>query len=452
MRKVQGAAALAAVLLCCSNAAAQSYSNRSNQTSFNLPGVQTSGGNDEVRAADGTTCRSSLGHRGAYIDIGGVANGDDGNVGSGAIYGRVIVPLGQRPTRIDCDTLYQLEVERLRLEVASMRRAIEEGESSAGLIEAKISATATFGDDGDDPFSNEGLIPDEYRAKDAVEAEVEIDADGVAIDPAARDGSVVPAVPGINAPGGVNPYPPQYYPPNQHYAPNEPDVWGQSQSLPGRFDVPTSTDVAASRPLASQQPVLNAAPTATANTRYETQPYVRPATGAVPTSGSGTAAVLDPYGYSSQNTEGANQVHAQPLAPLLVQPPQGLTAVDRTFPVDATSAVPEPSGMPHAPDASRAAGSPAASVDDPAGRKDTTAQTGSAVPFSRPGETTVEAVGTDSNTFDGYTLDELEVQARTRALGQPISENYRTDAVSTAETRSYEPAPATLDPFGFQTR
>ena len=157
MRKVPGIAALT-LLACCSTAAANDYSNRSSHTGFNLPGVQTPTGFDEVRASDGTTCRSAMGSRGAYLDMGGVVNEDRGRLSGGSVYGRLIVPLGQKPQRIDCDSLYQIEVERLRLEVAAMRAAAERRENEPDLAPVGFGGADPFGPaGGDDPFGYQGL-------------------------------------------------------------------------------------------------------------------------------------------------------------------------------------------------------------------------------------------------------------------------------------------------------
>ncbi len=82
---------------------------------FTLPGVTLSQGTDEVRAADGTSCRSAVGGSGAYVDMGLIGN--KGNSSDGSYYGRVVVPLGKGPKRLDCSRLYELEVERLQLEL-----------------------------------------------------------------------------------------------------------------------------------------------------------------------------------------------------------------------------------------------------------------------------------------------------------------------------------------------
>jgi hypothetical protein len=83
--------------------------------SFQLPGVTLSQGTDEVRAADGTSCRSSVGGSGAYVDMGLI--GKKGVSNDGSYYGRLVVPLGKSSKRIDCSKLYELEVERLKLEL-----------------------------------------------------------------------------------------------------------------------------------------------------------------------------------------------------------------------------------------------------------------------------------------------------------------------------------------------
>jgi hypothetical protein len=85
------------------------------EESFTLPGVSLSQGTDEVRAADGTSCRSSVGGSGAYVDMGLIGKKSESNDGS--YYGRVVVPIGKGSKRLDCSRLYELEVERLKLEL-----------------------------------------------------------------------------------------------------------------------------------------------------------------------------------------------------------------------------------------------------------------------------------------------------------------------------------------------
>lgn len=96
-----------------------------NQTGFTLPGVSLPQGQDEVRAADGTTCRSSISGSGAYLDV-GVVGGRSATEGM-ATYGRVVVPLGRRPSRIDCSRLYALEIQRLEMEIRMLKMGMGHG-------------------------------------------------------------------------------------------------------------------------------------------------------------------------------------------------------------------------------------------------------------------------------------------------------------------------------------
>lgn len=98
------------------------YLNQS-QTGFTLPGVTLPQGQDEVRAADGTTCRSAVSGSGAYIDI-GVVKGNVTQEDEFATYGRVVVPLGRTPKRLDCARLYELEVQRLQLELKLLKMGL----------------------------------------------------------------------------------------------------------------------------------------------------------------------------------------------------------------------------------------------------------------------------------------------------------------------------------------
>jgi hypothetical protein len=131
---LRGACPVAAVLLSTLlltgvEAAAQDNYINQNISGFNLPGVSLSQGHDEVRAADGTTCRSAVGGSGAYMDVGIIGNPEqdyDGNSSMSA-YGRIVVPLGKLPKRIDCSKLYNLEVARLELELKLAQMGLTRG-------------------------------------------------------------------------------------------------------------------------------------------------------------------------------------------------------------------------------------------------------------------------------------------------------------------------------------
>lgn len=130
MRQVHGhksavaAGALAVLLFAALPANADDINQNSG---FSLPGVTLPQGTDEVRAADGTSCRSAVGGNGAYLDVGVI--GKQSTADDNAYYGRVVLPIGRSPTRLDCAKLYELEVERLKLELelakAGLGRSID---------------------------------------------------------------------------------------------------------------------------------------------------------------------------------------------------------------------------------------------------------------------------------------------------------------------------------------
>lgn len=93
---------------------------------FNLPGVQLPQGADEVRAADGTTCRSAVSGNGAYLDVGVIGTPKSSGAGgsTASAYGRIVIPLGRSPKRLDCSQLYALEVERLKMELRLMQMGL----------------------------------------------------------------------------------------------------------------------------------------------------------------------------------------------------------------------------------------------------------------------------------------------------------------------------------------
>ncbi|MEN0002223.1 MAG: hypothetical protein AAF940_15195, partial [Pseudomonadota bacterium] len=116
-------------------------------------GVSLPTGHDEVRAADGTTCRSAVGGSGAYLDIGIIGNPQDIGSGSSA-YGRIVIPLGfKRRNRLDCSRLYQLEVDRLATELKLMQMGLSAGVELPEDTQADP-ATSEFNDDG---WSTDGL-------------------------------------------------------------------------------------------------------------------------------------------------------------------------------------------------------------------------------------------------------------------------------------------------------
>lgn len=101
------------------------YSNQTYTYGMHLPQVPIQNGQDEVRSADGTTCRSSMGSNSAYLDVGAIGSqGYGGEFDQGTFYGRLIIPLGEKPRRVDCTRLYELEIQRLRHELEIVRAGV----------------------------------------------------------------------------------------------------------------------------------------------------------------------------------------------------------------------------------------------------------------------------------------------------------------------------------------
>ena len=109
-----------------------------NQTGFSLPGVTLPQGQDEVHASDGTTCRSAVSGSGAYLDLGIIRGNNSSSQANSdiATYGRVVIPIGRTPKRVDCSRLYELEVERLQLELKLLKMGLGADGQTTGSVAA----------------------------------------------------------------------------------------------------------------------------------------------------------------------------------------------------------------------------------------------------------------------------------------------------------------------------
>lgn len=96
------------------------------------------GGEDSIETAGGTRCRQSMNSNGAYLDMGASGNAaspvdnssalayvNDGRDREAMAYVRLTIPLGPRPTRIDCSAVFRLEIQRLERELELLRMAAE---------------------------------------------------------------------------------------------------------------------------------------------------------------------------------------------------------------------------------------------------------------------------------------------------------------------------------------
>jgi hypothetical protein len=95
------------------------------------------GGEDSITTSDGVRCSQSINSNGGYLDL-GVAGGDlntyytssstsSANTGpqSAVGYARIIIPLGMAPKRLDCNRLYEMEIERLKAEIQLLQIGLE---------------------------------------------------------------------------------------------------------------------------------------------------------------------------------------------------------------------------------------------------------------------------------------------------------------------------------------
>ena len=98
------------------------YYQNNQQFGMNLPQATMPNGSDEIRTTDGSTCRSAVGGDGAYMDMGVIGSPENQDINAtAAAYGRIVIPLGTKAKRIDCSRLYDLEIQRLKMELELAR-------------------------------------------------------------------------------------------------------------------------------------------------------------------------------------------------------------------------------------------------------------------------------------------------------------------------------------------
>ena len=108
----------------------------SSSMSFSIPSISSVSGSDSIRAGD-LDCKNAIGGSTNFeIGMTGVINNvvmpiigkKDPNNPQGkdiGVYARLIIPLDAPKERINCNTLYQLELQRRRLEVERLKQEIE---------------------------------------------------------------------------------------------------------------------------------------------------------------------------------------------------------------------------------------------------------------------------------------------------------------------------------------
>ncbi|MEM0928158.1 MAG: SPOR domain-containing protein [Pseudomonadota bacterium] len=116
-----------------------------NQNSVNLPNAPVTTGQDIVRGADGTSCQSAIASGGPYLDVGVLQSQDFYERDSAAVYGRIVIPIGKRAKRLDCTKLYQLEIERMRMELELLRMGTSYTAMPVGLQNSEQAPTQVEG-------------------------------------------------------------------------------------------------------------------------------------------------------------------------------------------------------------------------------------------------------------------------------------------------------------------
>lgn len=107
----------------------------SNSMTFSLPSAGYNSGTDKIRAGD-LDCSNSIGGSTNFeLGMTGIINnavtpiigkeGDRPQTKDIGLYARIIIPLDGPSERINCNTLYQLELQRRRLEVQKLKQEIE---------------------------------------------------------------------------------------------------------------------------------------------------------------------------------------------------------------------------------------------------------------------------------------------------------------------------------------
>ncbi|TXN62783.1 hypothetical protein [Methylobacterium sp. WL6] len=114
------------------------------QTGFSLPSASASAGQDEFHAADGTSCRTTMdGMKRVEVGSYGAAGnnpltssylynypysnnvyGQPSAQKNAGVYARFSMSLDASNNRMDCTKLYELELERRRIEIEIMKRSL----------------------------------------------------------------------------------------------------------------------------------------------------------------------------------------------------------------------------------------------------------------------------------------------------------------------------------------
>lgn len=118
------------LVLLCSNVLADSSS-----MNLALPNMGTNYGTDSIRSGD-LDCKNSIGGATNFeLGVTGIIDNAVGPFDSGdplnpttkdiGLYARIVIPLDAPKERINCNTLYQLELQRRRIEVQKLQQELD---------------------------------------------------------------------------------------------------------------------------------------------------------------------------------------------------------------------------------------------------------------------------------------------------------------------------------------
>lgn len=118
------------LIIICS---AKSFAENSS-LNLQIPNANTTYGTDSIRTSDGLDCKNAIGGA-TNLEFGvtGIVDNYSSPFDSSSaestkdvgVYARIIIPLDAPPERINCNSLYQLELRKKRLEVLKLQEEIE---------------------------------------------------------------------------------------------------------------------------------------------------------------------------------------------------------------------------------------------------------------------------------------------------------------------------------------
>lgn len=123
-------------MIICLSLIASGASAESSSLNLSLPGMGNTYGQDSIRTEDGVDCKNSIGGA-TNLEFGltGIIdnynspfqsnNGFNSNRDVG-VYARITIPLDKPKQRINCNTLYELELRKKRLEVLKLQQELEQ--------------------------------------------------------------------------------------------------------------------------------------------------------------------------------------------------------------------------------------------------------------------------------------------------------------------------------------